>query len=171
MAPLIGRADQKGGDRIGRLWRGVETMLAAAIIVFVMAVPCRAQESEILAVLEAWSEIYANSSDSAEMKALYHPDAVFFGTGGLEPMLGLEAFGPYFQNQFDNFSDRDHAFIDPVIRFYGAGQIATATGLYRFIVTPTNGEDPIDVTYRYTLSLVSTDEGWLIIQHHSSQLP
>lgn len=149
-----------------------EILLAAAIIVFVSAVPSRAQsEGEILAVLEAWSEIYANSTDATEMQALYHPDAVFFGTGGAEPMLGAEAFGPYFQNQFDNFSDRAHAYIDPVIRFYGGGQTATATGLYRFNVTPINGGNPIEVTYRYTLSLVSTDEGWLIIQHHSSQLP
>lgn len=153
------------------LRRGIETLLATAIVVFVLAVPSRAQpESEILAVLEAWSEIYANSSDARQMQALYHSDAVFFGTGGLEPMLGLDAFGPYFQNQFDNFSDRDHAYIDPVIRFYG-GQTATATGLYRFNVTPNNGGNPIEVTYRYTLSFVSTEEGWLIIQHHSSQLP
>lgn len=151
-----------------RIMAALGALLSSLLLVF----PAQAQdEADIIAALDRWSEIYETATDAAEMQALYDPDAVFFGTAGQQPMVGANAFGPYFQNQFDNFTDRDHAFVDPVIRFYGDGGTATATGLYRFIVTPVTGGTPIEVLYRYTFAFVLTDDGWLIIQHHSSQLP
>ncbi len=152
--------------------RQLTAVLGTLLVSLVMLVPAHAQdEADIVAALERWSEIYETATDAAEMQALYDPAAVFFGTGGQQPMVGADAFGPYFQNQFDNFTDRDHGFVDPVIRFYGDGNVATATGLYRFIVTPVAGGAPIEVLYRYTFAYVLTDDGWKIIQHHSSQLP
>lgn len=144
----------------------VITVLAGAI-----GSPAMAQEDEIRAAMARWSEVYATAVDAAEMQVLYHPDAVFWGTGSREPMVGAAAFGPYFQNQFDNFTNRAHAFVDPVIVFYGDGDVATSTGLYRFTVTPVEGGQPIEVLYRYSFSYVRTDDGWLIIHQHSSQLP
>ena len=92
--------------------RALYPTVAMFIAVAAFALPAKAQsEDAILAVLTEWSEIYATATDAAEMQALYHPDAVFFGTGGIEPMIGAAAFGPYFQNQFDNFTDRQHALL------------------------------------------------------------
>lgn len=146
--------------------------MAGLAIAMVVALPAAAQtEAEIEALLARWSEVYATTTDATEMQALYHPDAVFFGTGGQAPMIGAEAFGPYFQNQFDNFTDRRHGFEETVIRLFADGQFATATGLYRFNVTPATGGAPIEVLYRYTFALVLTDDGWKIVQHHSSTLP
>ena len=125
----------------------------------------------ILAAMARWSDVYATATNAAEMQALYHPDAVFWGTGGRVPMAGIAEFGPYFQNQFDNFTDRAHEFVDPIVRFYADGNAATSTGLYRFNVTPVAGGAPIEVLYRYSFSYVFTDDGWLITQQHSSQLP
>jgi len=152
--------------------RIISAAIAMLLATLLSTLSARAQdEGAILAALERWSEVYATAVDAAEMQALYHPDAVFFGTGGQLPMVGADTFGPYFQNQFDNFTDRAHAFVDPVIRFYGDGNTATATGLYRFTVTPVAGGAPIEVLYRYTFAYVLVDGVWLIIQHHSSQLP
>jgi uncharacterized protein (TIGR02246 family) len=135
------------------------------------AAPASAQEDEIRAAMARWSEVYATATDASEMLALYHPDATFWGTGARTPMVGAAEFAPYFQNQFDNLADRAHAFLDPVIRFYGDdGNVATAIGLYRFNVTPSNGV-PVEVTYRFTFDYVRTEEGWLVIQQHSSQIP
>jgi uncharacterized protein (TIGR02246 family) len=147
-------------------------LAGAAIVAVGLASPAIAQEEEIRAAMARWSEVYATAVDAAEMQALYHADAVFWGTGSREPMVGADAFGPYFQNQFDNFTDRAHAFVDPVVVFYGDGDVATSTGLYRFNVTPIEGGGPpIEVLYRYSFSYVLSEGEWLIIHQHSSQLP
>ena len=134
------------------------------------SLPAVAQEDEIRAAMARWSEVYSTAVDASEMLALYHPDATFWGTGARSPMVGAAEFAPYFQNQFENLADRSHAFVDPVIRFYGDGDVATAIGLYRFNVTPSNGV-PVEVLYRFTFDYVRTDTGWLVIQQHSSQIP
>lgn len=160
--------------------KGIDVMksrisaVALLIIVVQMMLVPQAQadtEDEIRAAMARWSEVYSTATDAAEMLALYHPDATFWGTGARLPMASIEEIGPYFQNQFDNFTDRAHAFVDPVIRFYSEGAVATSTGLYRFNVSPTAGGAPIEVLYRYSFSYVLTNEGWLVIQQHSSQLP
>jgi hypothetical protein len=148
---------------------------AAALAAFAIAAApatlaiAQTAEDEILAAMARWSEVYMTATDAAEMQALYHEDAVFFGTGGRAPMVGAAEFGPYFQGQFDNYTSRAHEFVDPVIRIFG--DAATSTGLYFFSVTPVAGGAPVEVLYRYTFAYVLTDEGWLIVQHHSSQLP
>jgi hypothetical protein len=147
---------------------------AAAMVLALLFAPVAAAqtaEDEVLAALDRWSEVYSTATDAAEMQALYAPDAVFWGTGSRTPMVGADTFGPYFQAQFDNYTNRAHAYLDPVIRVYGDGAFATATGLYRFNVTPLAGGAPVEVIYRFSLAFIHTDDGWLIVQHHSSQLP
>ena len=156
-------------ERKRRNW--IAAIAAAIFAALASAAAAQTPEDEILAAMARWSDVYSTATDAAEMQALYHPDAVFWGTGGRVPMAGVEEFGPYFQTQFDNFTDRAHGFVDPVIRFYGDDDVATSTGLYRFNVTPAAGGAPIEVLYRYSFSYVLTDDGWLIIQQHSSQLP
>ena len=146
--------------------------LAIIALVLSSATAVLAQtEDEILAAMARWSEVYATATDAAEMLDLYHSDAAFWGTGARVPMVGAAEFAPYFQSQFDGFTNRAHAFVEPVIRFYHDGRVATSTGLYRFNVTPVAGGPPIEVLYRFSFSYVLTDRGWLIIQQHSSQLP
>ncbi len=155
-----------------RLRSGWSLAIAAAMLALSWATTAAAQgEDEIQAVLDRWSQVYATATDAAEMLELYDPDAVFFGTGSQTPMVGAAIFAPYFQNQFDNFKDRSHSFIDPIIRIHGDGAFATATGLYRFNVTPVTGGAPIDVLLRYSLAFIRTEAGWLIVQQHSSALP
>ncbi len=144
----------------------------ALVLVMTGAVAARAApEDDILAALAHWSAVYETATDASEMLALYDPNATFWGTASRTPMVGTEAIAPYFQAQFDNYTNRLHAFVDPVIRVFADGRVATATGLYRFTVTPVTGGGPIEVLYRFTLTYVLTDQGWLIVQHHSSQLP
>jgi hypothetical protein len=104
-------------ERKRRNW--IAAIAAAIFAALASAAAAQTPEDEILAAMARWSEVYSTATDAAEMQALYHPDAVFWGTGGRVPMAGVEEFGPYFQTQFDNFTDRAHGFVDPVIRFYG----------------------------------------------------
>lgn len=154
--------------------QGLRLAAAVAAMVFALAWASSAAaeaEDDIRALLDRWSQIYATATAASEMLELYHPDAVFFGTGSQTPMIGAAAFAPYFLGQFDNYKDRAHAFVDPVIRIFGDGDFATATGLYRFNVTPVAGGAPIAVTLRYSLAFIRTEAGWLIVQQHSSAVP
>lgn len=143
----------------------------AILVLFLMPAAVSAAEQNEAGVREAmarWSEVYATATDAAEMLALYHPEAVFFGTGNPAPMATPEEMAPYFQTQFDSYTDRRHEFLETVVRVID--DTATATGIYRFTVTPAGGA-PIEVTYRHSYAYVFVDGEWLIIQQHSSQLP
>ena len=146
-------------------------LLLPLLALLAAATPSRAQnEDEILAAMQRWSATYGTATSAADMVALYHPDAVFWGTGGQEPMVGPAEFAPYFQGQFDAYTARQVTFVDPVIRIIGP-DVATSTGLYRFNVTTAAGQ-PVEALLRYSFAFVrGADGGWLIIQHHSSQLP
>ncbi|MCW5717371.1 MAG: SgcJ/EcaC family oxidoreductase [Bauldia sp.] len=152
----------------------VATMRTALLLLVVplllLAAPARAQtEADITAVLDRWSATYGSAASGAEMLPLYHPDAVFFGTAFQEPFVGRDAFVPYFQQQFDNFPTRAVAFENPVIVLV-TPDVATATGLYRFDVATATGQRA-QALYRFTFALVRVEEGWQVIQHHSSALP
>lgn len=157
--------------RLTEAARGALIALVLPLLLLVAAgQPARAQaDADIVAVMDRWSATYATAANGAEMLPLYHPDAVFFGTAFREPFVGRDSFVPYFQQQFDNFPTRMVTFVDPVIRF-PTPDVATATGLYRFEVQTAAGQR-VEALYRFTFALVRTEEGWQIIQHHSSQLP
>jgi uncharacterized protein (TIGR02246 family) len=146
----------------------------ALALSFVIAILSAAQgfaqgaADEISALLERWATTYGSAESPDEMLRLYAPDAVFFGTGGQTPFLGAEEFGPYFGRQFGDFSARKVSFIDPVIRTYDG--TATATGLYHFEVT-TKAGDAVDAVLRFSFALHRGEDGWIIVQHHSSQIP
>lgn len=144
-------------------------ILVAVLVAALSAVSARAQtEGDILAVMDRWAATYGTATNGAEMLPLYHPDAAFFGTAFQVPFVGRDSFVPYFQTQFDNYTARSVTFVDPVIRIL-SDSVATSTGLYRFQLT-TAGQR-VSVVYRYTFALLRTEEGWQIIQHHSSQRP
>ena len=127
-------------------------------------------ELAVLQALDRWSSTYGSATTAAEMLALYAPDAVFWGTGAREPFVGADEIGPYFTRQFENFPERSVAFVDPVVHIYGAGDVATVTGLYRFEVIDRAGS-ALEALYRFSFALLQMDEEWQIIHQHSSQLP
>ena len=145
------------------------TVLVALLVVALSSVSARAQtEGEIRAVMDRWAATYGTATNGAEMLPLYHPEAAFFGTAFQVPFVGRDSFVPYFQMQFDNYSGRSVTFVDPVIRIL-SDSVATSTGLYRFQLTVSGQR--VDVLYRYTFAFLRTEDGWQIIQHHSSQRP
>jgi ketosteroid isomerase-like protein len=146
------------------------TLLLLVLPLLLAAGPARAQaDAEVTAVLDRWAATYGSAVAGAEMLPLYHPVAVFFGTAFREPFVGRDAFAPYFQQQFDNFPTRLLTFEDMVIVMV-TPDVATASGLYRFDVATATGQRA-QALYRVTFAFVRTDEGFQIIQHHSSMLP
>jgi len=147
-----------------------KTLLLLVLPLLLLAGPARAQaEGEINAVLDRWAATYGSATSGAEMLPLYHPDAVFFGTAFREPFVGRDSFVPYFQQQFDNFPTRTLTFEDMVVVLV-TPDVATASGLYRFDVATAAGQRA-QALYRVTFAMIRTDDGWQIVQHHSSALP
>src|SRR5690606_18480637 len=134
------------------------------------ATPAMGQDGEqgVAAVLEAWAQTYGSATASEAMLELYDPDAVFWGTGGREPFVGAQQIAPYFDQQFSNFSQRRVSFLDPIIRIYD--DAAAVTGRYRFEVQTPDGQ-ALDVTHRFSFTLISQEGEWIIVQQHSSQMP
>lgn len=143
-------------------------ILVGALLTF--ATPAMGQDGEdgVAAVLEAWAQTYGSASSSEEMLTLYDSEAVFWGTGGREPFVGAEQIAPYFDQQFSNFTQRRVSFLDPIIRIYD--DAAAVTGRYRFEVQTPDGQ-ALDVTHRFSFTLVSEEGEWVIVQQHSSQMP
>ena len=127
-------------------------------------------EGEITALMQRWSETYGSGTPD-DMMALYAPDAVFWGTGGREPMTDPAAIRAYFATQFTNFPTRLPVELhNPVIRVYGEDQSATNTGTYTFRVTTAQGQ-LIQQTHRYSFAYAKIDGAWLIVHQHSSAIP
>lgn len=119
---------------------------------------------EILKAAQQWQEALS-SGDENNVTALYHPEAVLWGT--LSPVIrnNPELIKEYFV-KFATLEDIRVEFKDPVIRIYG--EVAVNTGYYTFSWKE-NGKMVV-VPARY--SFVYKKKGdWKIIDHHSSVIP
>lgn len=119
---------------------------------------------EILKQSAIWAEALS-SGDESNVTALYHRDAVLWGT--LSPVIRNTP--ELIREYFVKFATLDRIrveFSDPVIRQYG--NVAINTGYYVFSWYEDGGK--VVVPARYTFAYVN-EGGWKIIDHHSSVVP
>jgi hypothetical protein len=119
---------------------------------------------EILKLSANWSEALS-SGDENNVTALYHEDAVLWGT--LSPVI--RDTPELIREYFVKFATLDRIrveFSNPVIRRYG--DVAINTGYYVF--SWYENEKKVVVPARYTFAYVYKG-GWKIIDHHSSVVP
>jgi len=119
---------------------------------------------EILKQSAIWAEALG-SGDENNVTALYHKDAVLWGT--LSPVIRNTP--ELIREYFVKFATLDRIkvdFSDPVIRQYG--NVAINTGYYVFSWYE-DGKKVV-VPARYTFAYVN-EGGWKIIDHHSSVVP
>ena len=122
-------------------------------------------EAEILGLFQRWSSAVQTGNPDI-VTALYAPDAILVPTLSNVIRNTPEAIHEYFVEFLAK---------NPVPRLdsyniVSNGQIADNSGLYTFGFSPQNRAF-FAVAARYTFSYQKTDGEWLIIQHHSSQLP
>jgi hypothetical protein len=119
---------------------------------------------EILKQSAIWAEALS-SGDENNVTALYHKDAVLWGT--LSPVIRNTP--ALIREYFVKFATLDRIkvdFSDPVVRQYG--NVAINTGYYVFSWYEEGKK--VVVPARYTFSYVN-EGGWKIIDHHSSVVP
>jgi hypothetical protein len=119
---------------------------------------------EILNQSAIWAEALS-SGDERNVTALYHENAVLWGT--MSPVIRNTP--ELIREYFVKFATLDRIrveFRDPIVRQYG--NVAINTGYYVF--SWYEDDRKVVVPARYTFAYVD-ESGWKIIEHHSSVVP
>jgi len=113
----------------------------------------------------AWRSAY-NSRDPARITAMYDADAVLWGTTAKKIAANPAAIAEYFKNAAKRPNARV-TFGEEHLRVYG--DIAVSTGYYTFSDVR-DGKD-ISRPARYSMVFRERNGSWLIVAHHSSEVP
>ena len=114
---------------------------------------------------EAWRTAY-NSRDPARITAMYDTEAVLWGTTAKKVAPTPEAIHDYFRDAAKRPNARV-TFGEQHLRVYG--DIAVSTGYYTFSDVRDGKE--ISRPARYSMTFRNKGGKWLIVAHHSSEVP
>jgi uncharacterized protein (TIGR02246 family) len=117
------------------------------------------------AATAAWRAAY-NSRDPARITAMYDADAVLWGTRARKVAPNPNAIADYFKDSGSRPNARV-TFGEQHLRVYG--DVAVSTGYYTFSDVREGKE--ISRPARYTMVFRHRDGKWLIVAHHSSEVP
>jgi hypothetical protein len=143
-----------------KIWTGTILVWAA------LSTPLCAQvQQDVEAATEAWAAAY-NSHSVGQVLARYHDDAVFWGT--VSPTL--RDTPAEVEDYFSGLPNRPDAQVqigEHRVRVFG--DTALNTGFYTF-TDVANGET-VSRPARFSFAYRLVNGEWLIVDHHSSQLP
>jgi uncharacterized protein (TIGR02246 family) len=122
-------------------------------------------QDQASAATAAWRAAY-NSRDPARIAAMYDSDAVLWGTTAKTVAPNPSAIAEYFKNAGKRPNARV-TFGEQHLRVYG--DVAVSTGYYTFSDTRDGKE--ISRPARYTMVFRNRNGTWLIVAHHSSEVP
>lgn len=121
--------------------------------------------NEATTATAAWRAAY-NSRDPAQITAMYDADAVLWGTRAKKVAPNPSAIADYFKDARNRPNARV-TFGEQHLRVYG--DVAVSTGYYTFSDIRDGKE--ISRPARYTMVFRYRDGKWLIVAHHSSEVP
>jgi uncharacterized protein (TIGR02246 family) len=123
------------------------------------------KQDDAAAATAAWSAAY-NSRDPARIAAMYDSDAVLWGTTAKKVAPNPSAIAEYFKDAGKRPNARV-TFGEQHLRVYG--DIAVSTGYYTFSDVREGKE--ISRPARYSMTFRNRSGQWLIVAHHSSEVP
>ncbi len=103
--------------------------------------------------------------DAQGVVALYAEDAQFWGTMASRLALNRAEIGDYFARFLDRLRMRVSV-LD--IQWQTRNGLVLAAGAYRFCWQDSPDREAVDARARFSFLLGPTDQGWRILQHHSS---
>lgn len=112
-----------------------------------------------------WRTAY-NSRDPARITAMYDTDAVLWGTTAKKVAANPSAIAEYFKDAGKRPNARV-TFGEQHLRVYG--DMAVSTGYYTFSDVRDGKE--VSRPARYSMVFRNRNEKWLIVAHHSSEVP
>jgi uncharacterized protein (TIGR02246 family) len=140
-------------------------MLAGLIAALPFAAARADNKSDVEAATLRWIDAF-NRRSSADIVALYAPDAVFFGTSSPVLRDKPELVQEYFKG-LGNQGDAVISMGEHRVQVFG--RVAINTGYY----TRTSMQNGVEVKNPARFSFVYAKRGgrWLIVNHHSSAFP
>jgi uncharacterized protein (TIGR02246 family) len=99
--------------------------------------------------------------------ALYAPDAILLATFEPMPLISRQAMEPYFKNltSLKDLNIKTSKFYTQIYHNIGIN-----SGIYVFSYTDAANK-PVQSTARFTFVYHKSNGKWLIVNHHSSELP
>lgn len=125
-----------------------------------------ASELAVVAATGAWIDAF-NAADPVRIAALYHPDAVLWGTTAPSIITTREGLKRYFEGHCAAKPPPRVTLTGQWVRMYG--DMAINTGSYTLTVLVRGEMRPLPARYSFTYCRV--DGQWLIVDHHSSFVP
>ncbi len=122
-------------------------------------------EDQVAAATTAWRTAY-NSRDPARIAAMYDSDAVLWGTTAKTVAPNPTAIAEYFKDAGKRPNARV-TFGEQHVRIYG--DVAVNTGYYTFSDVRDGKE--VSRPARYTMVFRKRNGTWLLVAHHSSEVP
>ena len=122
-------------------------------------------QDEASAATAAWRAAY-NSRDPARITAMYDSDAVLWGTTAKKIAPNPSAIAEYFKDAGKR-PNASVTFGEQHLRVYG--DMAVSTGYYTFSDVRDGKE--ISRPARYSMTFRNRSGKWLIVAHHSSEVP
>ena len=122
------------------------------------------------AARQRWARAF-NSADLPALLALYHPQAVLWGTTSPVLLDSPAAITAYFERTFSARPAPRVVMGDALTRLHGA--VALCSGAYTLHLSGPSGE-PRALPARFSFAYVQDMQapgGWLIVDHHSSASP
>jgi uncharacterized protein (TIGR02246 family) len=122
-------------------------------------------QDEATTATAGWRAAY-NSRDPARITAMYDSDAVLWGTTAKKVAPTPSAIAEYFKDAGKRPNARV-TFGEQHLRVYG--DVAISTGYYTFSDVRDGKE--VSRPARYSMAFRNRNGKWLIVAHHSSEVP
>lgn len=119
------------------------------------------------AARQRWAAAF-NAGDLAGLLALYHPQAVLWGTTSAVLLDSSPAIAAYFERTFTTWPAPQVQMGDARTRVLG--DVALCSGAYTLHLSGPGGEARA-LPARFSFSFAREGHGWLIVDHHSSLSP
>jgi len=118
-------------------------------------------KNEVLSLFEEWNNAL-KTGDAENVANLYAPDAILLPTMSNQIRHNHEEIKDYFVHFVANKPVGE--ILESNIRDYG--QLVINSGIYKFTF-----QDGSAVKARFTYAYIKVNDSWMIIEHHSSQMP
>lgn len=119
---------------------------------------------EVRQLFEKWNDAL-KTLNTGEVLKLYAPDAILLPTLSARVRHNHEEIGDYFE-LFLKMSPTSRIFEENIRTF---GEVAINSGIYIFTVLQSGRA--VEMPVRFTFVYKKFEEGWLIVEHHSSAMP
>jgi uncharacterized protein (TIGR02246 family) len=124
------------------------------------------QQSDVDQATQAWIEAF-NEHDAEKIAALYHSEAVLWGTFSPELITSNDGIRGYFEMNFQLNPPPNTSIGARQTRIYG--DTAISSGHYSFEMDVQGQAHSVSARFSFTYRLLG--DQWLIVDHHSSLLP